>query len=228
MSRTETGGVEQAFADWPHTEVLDGEGALHITGKYKAPSWWWQRGFPIVLMLLAVVLAPGSCSVVVDEFYGGSLKNMTAGAFLTTTVGWFGTFLAVAIIAEYFGRRRRLNIKLSREAIVLDGKRYARGVGLEFRLEEHEKGHAEEGSERRTGDQSRIYRDAVQVVLRYQERRVGIADFRRADIRKAEALFLRLQFFNEKLEELLGPVEQADARATPGERDDFGKPPPIR
>lgn len=233
MSRTDNSAgaapVEMPFADWPRMEVVNDGSAVHITGRYTAPSWWWSYGFPLVLALASLFVLPASCQVFMLPQYGGDLTRMPAGDAGYFLLFWVVAGFVLAVVAEHYGRKRTLDIKFSREAIVIGGKRYARGLApLEFRLEEHEMAHAEEGSERRTGDRSRVYRDAHQVVMRYQERRIAIADFRRSDIRKAEALFLRLQFLNKNLEKLLGLSEEGEAVATPGDRDDFGKPPPIR
>jgi hypothetical protein len=71
----------------------------------------------------------------------------------------------------------------------------------------------------------------MQVVMRYGEKRVPVAAFRRQDVRKAEALLVRLQGLNAKLEELLAPQAQAAAAQTPmapAAKDEFGPERPIR
>lgn len=222
MSRTDMKGeFEAAFGDWPQAEFLEGKTALHITGKYRVPSWWWQSGFPILLGIVMLIALPFSCFPFVENHPG---DDMLGFYFI---VGWLVLFMTVIGFFDHIGRRRNLDVKLSADAIEIRGKRYARAAPHQFSVEEHEKAYDEESAARRGHGKDRIFRDAMQVVMRYGERRVPIAAFGRRDVRKAEALLVRLQLLDQGLEEMLETAAQGEA-AAPGEGDDFGPARPIR
>jgi len=92
-------------------------------------------------------------------------------------------------------------------------------------MEEHEKVYTEQ-EKRRRGVNEDTYLDTVQVVMRYGERRIPIAGFRRKDIRKAEALLIRLQFLDKAFER--GPAPDGQVTSGTGDRDEFGPPKPVR
>jgi hypothetical protein len=222
------GEFEAAFGDWPQAEFLEGETALHITGKYRVPSWWWQTGFPILLGIVMLIALPFSCFPFVENHTGGRGDSSNPGLLaLYFIVGWFMLFMVVIGFFDYIGRRRMLSIKLSQDAIEIGGRKYAREIPHQYAIEEHEKAHDEESAARRGHGKDRIFRDAMQVVMRYGERRVPIAAFGRRDVRKAEALLVRLQLLDQGLEEMLETAAQGEA-AAPGEGDDFGPSRPIR
>jgi len=230
MARNETVSIEQPFSDWPRLDVADGGRAMRMSGRYRAPSWWWSWGFGITLIvLIPPVLMPVSCSLVADLSYGGRTNQVPDGVLLNIVIAWVIGWFALVVLGEIFGPRRQLDVKVTPEVFVINGKSYARGEGLnQFAIEEHEKAHNEEMSARRGQAGGRFFRDAVQVVMRYGERRVPIAAFGRKDVRKAEALLVRLQMLNENIEQMLGMAAQGDDAAAPGARDDFGPARPIR
>lgn len=211
--------IEQPFSEWPPMKGLEREPGFQITGSYLAPSWWWSHGFFVVLLLASIYLLPASCTAM----NGGSLRAVTAEEALWHTGGYVLLVFVLAAVAERIGTRRKLDVKITREAIEIDGKRYARAVRHQYAIEEHEKAVAETEAARR-GYGRPIYREAMQVVMRYGERRVPIADLRRADLEKAQALLVRLQDLDRGLEKILGMAEAPRSE----ERDAFGKVKPIR
>jgi hypothetical protein len=211
--------IEQPVSKWPRLDVVDGGQAVRLSGTYRAPSAWWSEAFPILMLLASPFLLPLSCSAVGTARYG-SWDNMPAEAVVYFTGGFIVAMFLFVAVCEQLGARRQLRVKVSPDAIEIDGRTYARAEGLNhFSIEEHEKAFDEERAIRR-GHGGRIYLDAMQVVMRYGEKRVPIAAFGKRDVRKAEALLLRLQMLNKGLEQLLGTA--------PGERDEFGRERPIR
>lgn len=217
--------IEKPLADWPHMKFRERENALHITGKYMAPSRWWQVQFPAMIVLLSLYVLPASCASLVEQ-----VADDKAGSVgITYAFFYIVAMFVLTQVCKRYGRKRNLNIRITGDAIVIGGRRYGRAYPHQFTIEEHEKAFAEDkatGGSRR----DRIFRDAVQVVLRYGEKRIPVADFRREDIRKAEALHRRLQFIDQDFAEMLGMAAQGDLTAVDasGARDHFGPATPIR
>ena len=218
--------IETPYADWPRIEVTEAEDALRLTGRYTAPSGWWSEGFPALLVVLWLPLTLVTCSLATNGNYSKGTSQEFLGSPLL--VGFI--FFVMAVLGEIFGPRRKLNVTIGRDSIVISGTRYMRREGLnQFAIEEHEKTRGEAVVAARGHGSGRIYRDAMQVVMRYGEKRVPVAAFRRQDVRKAEALLVRLQGLNAKLDELLAPQAQGVAApAMPGAKDEFGPARPIR
>jgi hypothetical protein len=210
--------IETPYGDWPNTEFLEKEQSLFISGTYAAPSPWWENGFPSLMGVLFLIIAVGSCVPAVEGFYGREVTSEEGGVGgLIYLVGWAVVYLIVAGFFSHIGRQRRLWVKMSRDVIETNGRRYARGAPHQFAIERHEKARQEAQGDR-SGKGSHIYRDAVQVVMRYGERRVPIAEFKEKDIRKAEALLVRLQTVDQTMDQALD-ARPATAHA---ERDEFG------
>ena len=209
--------VEAPLADWPQYELSEGGRAARITGRYRGPSGWWQVGFPLLLMMIALALSPVSCS------YDGRFRGLTGQEVISRAALWFGGFAVIAIAGWAFGTRRRVDVVIAPDAITIRGKRYLRAEGLnQFAIEEHERAYPEIRNAQR-GQPGRVYRDAMQVVMRYGERRVAVADFNQRDVRRAEALLHRLQGFNAMMD-----AGKEQPLAAPGAKDDFGPARPVR
>jgi hypothetical protein len=207
--------IETPFADWPAIAATPAGDGFHLSGRYTAPSGLWSVGFPALLLMFWLPVTIGSCSLTIRDLASASTGEIWTPPVLTTVV-----FVALGIAGGVFGRRRTVDVTLARGTIEIDGTRYQRAEGLnQFAIEEHEGAHGE-----RQRNASPIYRDAVQVVMRYGERRIVIAAFRKEDVRKAEALLARLQHVNKHLEDMLG--ERAPGAAPSA--DDFGAARPIR
>lgn len=210
--------IEAPLADWPQFDLIDDGRAAHITGRYRAPSGWWQIGFPMLLVMIGFALLPASCS------FDGRFHLLSAGEAGTRAAVWFGALIVIGILARVFGTRRRLDVTIAADTIRIGGKTYARQQGLnQFAVEEHEHAYPETRNSQR-GHPGRVYRDALEVVMRYGERRVAVAAFAQNDVRKAEALLHRLQGFNALLDD--ARKDQKLAPSSGG--DEFGPERPIR
>ncbi|MEQ9642045.1 MAG: hypothetical protein RIM84_18625 [Alphaproteobacteria bacterium] len=218
---------ESGFAPWPKHALSEDRLGFQITGTYRPPSGWWSLGLPMTLIVLAPLMMLGSCKLLVDASYGGSVRNMPAEDVLYFILIWVAACFALAVLGETFGRRRQLDILIRPDAITIDGKSYKRGEGLnQFAVEEHEKAHNERLAAQR-GAGGHIYRDAVEVVMRYGERRVPVAAFARNDIRKAEALLVRLQVLTAGFDKLRASPASGPAESG-APADEFGPARPIR
>ena len=226
MPRNKKRNVELPLAAWPELEILEREGAVRITGSYSAPSMWWSRVFPALTMMASVFLLPWSCIEYGNTRYGNWDHMTAADAGIVIGVFVVG-MIALVAFCQHQGRKRHINVKVTPETIHINGRAYARGEGLnQFAIEEHEKAFNEAQVLRR-GQGSRLYLDAMQVVMRYGEKRIPIADFNGSDARKAEALVVRLQTVDKGLHQLLGSAGENEA-AAPGAPDDFGPAKTIR
>lgn len=214
--------VEQPFAKWPAMKFEAGEQAFHITGGYRAPSDWWSNTFPFLVLFASIFVMPWSCISV-----HGGFEGMQFEYALTYTIGYVVVVFGLLMLADFYFRKRRLNVKFSRDAIEVDGKRYDRNTPHLFAIEDHAKAFRETRAARQGLAGARTYRDAKQVVMRYGERRIPIAAFDLKHLPKAEALLLRLQSIDKTVEQR--PAEAGETEPfAPGDSDAFGKPPPIR
>lgn len=228
MARNKQRPVESAFGDWPKMEPVPGERAIRLTGTYTAPSWWWSVGFRIGLLFLIIyVLLPASCAKFADVTHYGDITHLSGTEVGYFTLAWVIGGLAILIAGETFGRRRQLRITMRPETIEINGRTYQRAEGLnQFSVEEHEK-RFEEARTIQRGQGNRLYLDAMQVVMRYHERRVVIADFRDTDEDKAAALFRRLQWLDREFDRQM--AEHDSVPASPADdQDEFGQARPIR
>lgn len=219
--------MERPLADWPALEVRPHEQAVYIYGGYTAPSAWWSRGFPILLMLASLPGLPASCASFANSAYGGMryMPDMHIAYFL---IAWLAGGVVLWLLGEYFGRKRQVKVRMTAETIEIGRRSYARGQGIQFEIDEHERAF-DEAQDVRSGHAGRLYLDAMQVVMRYGERWVPVAAFRRNDLRKAEALLRRLQALNEpRALEMLFSMSGEDEAPGPDDRDDFGPAKPLR
>jgi hypothetical protein len=224
--------TETPFADWPKTKALK-DGGFHVTGSYLHPTTRRTAdGFGILFGVIAffsmisAVRSPG------DLFGFAILAFIIAGITSWVLRSWL---------------HKNLDIKVHPDKIMVGGrwgyKTYPRNVRMEFRVERHRKAGEEALEEHRKGErQAMVYRQAVEVVLQYGERRVVLAEMREKDVEKANALAFRLQDIcesqNEALQQLLNehvrPIDPVPGawqpnlppqRSAPGE---FGPEPEIR
>lgn len=210
--------IEAPLADWPAFDLIEGGRGARITGRYRAPSGWWQIGFPMLLVMVGFALLPASCSL------GGRFHLLSASEAITRAVVWFAALVVIGVVGRVFGTRRKLDVTIGPDTIRIGGRTYARQQGLnQFAIEEHEHAYPETRNAQR-GHPGRVYRDALQVVMRYGERRVAVADFAQTDVRKAEALLHRLQGFNAMLDD----GRRDEPFAPGGDGGEFGPERPIR
>jgi len=100
------------------------------------------------------------------------------------------------ILYDMFGKN--VDVKVYHDRIaVRQGfgyKNYSRQEHIELRVERHQKAQKEEANAIRTGNNSsRVFREAIEVVMQYGEKRVPLAEMREEDMEKAKALLLHLQ-----------------------------------
>ena len=197
---------EEAVEKWPHMKVNAQKGVIQITGRYTAPSEWWEKIFPIltgvVWIGLLFIYWPAAIGVMVITVWG-----------------------------VFVGPRQNLDIKITPDAVKFGRKNYRRGMS-EYSVEEHEKGYDEHQQEARKNKRiQRIYREAIQVVMRYGEKRIAVADFKLKDKEKAGALVRRLQLLDQGqgFEQIMRDAQPKESGAKPHVDDDeFGAPPDVR
>lgn len=215
--------TETPYAAWPKTEPLDDEG-FHVTGRYLHPST------PGTVNFLSGTVAIGTFLLLL-----GAIDEVAA-------------FIGVGMIAFIVGcisspvlrsmMYKNLDIKVLPDRIVVGGrwgdKTYMRDVPLEFRVERHRKAEQEAFAEQRSRErQAVVYRQAVEVVMQYGERRIVLAEMREKDIDNAHALAFRLQNICESQNEAMRQIAEAQYRPIepvlrPRRTGDFGPGPEIR
>ena len=93
---------------------------------------------------------------------------------------------------------KNVDVKLFKDRIELRNgfsyKKYSRDVPMELRIEPHHKGALETAKEISRGRRMKVrYRNAIEVVMQYGEKRVPLAEFESQDIEKAKAVLFRIQ-----------------------------------
>lgn len=212
---------EEAYAEWPLTKILN-DGGIQVYGKYVQPMLPRQvfglsciAGAVVAVYVLSVTEAPGPA----------------LGAIIASIVAYYAFR---PVLYDTFGKN--VDVKIYPDRIALRQgfgyKNYSRQYPIEFRAEDHEKAVQEQANAIRTGNDSfRVFREALQVVMQYGEKRIPLAEMRLSDLEKAKALVIRLQNVCNSLDEAVrhmadGKVRPAgEERATVG---DFGASPPIR
>lgn len=219
--------TEDPFSGWPQLEVLKKGQGVRLKGDYKAPSRWWDEGFGRFVALVSLVALPVSCFMATKD--SSDISNGPE-AFRFAVLYLIAAFALVAF-GSHFGTKKQLDVVVRPDNIRINGRNYRREEGLnEFAIDQHEKAYQEAKIEHDTQKrQSRIYRDAPQVIMRYGEKRVPVASFRRKDLRKAEGLLVRLQMLAQPkgLEQVLA-VKAPEPEMAQNEVDDFGPERPIR
>lgn len=172
--------------------LTDGEGIL-IQGSYFPPSLWWQQGMPALLMLVLAFGLPGSCTLMGTALYG-RWNYMPATVALFYSVAFVLGLLFLPPILVRRAMRRDLNVALLPDAVLINGERHPRRTG-QYAVEPHARAKSEQiAAEEAREDRdrvrrvARVFRDAVQVTMRYQGRRLTIAEFGPRDIEMARTL----------------------------------------
>lgn len=209
---------EKAMADWPQTTMLKKEPGFHITGRYAHPSLvhsmpntYAMMGFVFGGLALVGTANPVPPLVVLAIMWGfyPSWKLMATG--------WWGKKVDVKILPDKIQVRHGFGYK-----------NYDRNEKIEFKVERHQKAFAEyqkaaEGNRKIP----EIYRQAVEVVMQYGEKRVAIAELPETDIEKAKALVIRMGTIADSLDEAVRRMN-AGQMVAPGEKSDFGPEPQMR
>jgi hypothetical protein len=209
---------EQALADWPYTKPLK-DGGMHVFGKYETPG----LANKIVGFWLLVC-------IVVFFWILLSTENFAAAAVATGISAVAYPMMVRSMLVNMLGKN--VDVKIYQDKIqVRDGMRYRsydRAMPIEFRVEEHQKGLEEHAREiKMQRPQKRIYREAVEAVMQYGEKRVPIAEFPVTAVELGKALVIRLQNVCTGLDALRQMAEnQSGAEREPA--SDFGPSGPIR
>lgn len=212
---------EEAYADWPQTQMLK-DGGVHVYGKY-VPPMLPRRVFALACLVggvfaiyvLSTAEKPGSALVAIV------LTIVAYYALRPMLYNMFGKSVDVKIYPDRIAVRQGLGYK-----------NYSRQHPIEFRAEDHEKAVQEQANAIRTGNDSfRVFREALQVVMQYGEKRIPLAELRLKDLEKAKALVIRLQNVCNTLDDAVrrmaaGQVKPAGEE--PATAGDFGPAPPIR
>lgn len=215
--------TETPFAEWPKTSALD-EGGFHVTGRYLHPRT--PRSADALGTLVGVIAFFAMLGALRNP---GDLIGFAVLAFILAGItAW--------VLRSWL--HKHLDIKVHPDKIMVGGrwgyKTYPRNVRMEFRVERHHKAGEEAFAEQRSGQRKdAIYRQAVEVVLQYGERRIVLAEMREKDVEKANALAFRLQSICESQNEALrqmaeGQYSPIDPVAKPAGTGDFGPEPELR
>lgn len=212
-------GFEKAFADWPQT-VLTRDGGAHLTGKYVYPTLESRADAVLGLSSLAFAV-----------WASFRTENVATGVLIMLVVSTCWYLFLRRLIFRTFGKNVDVKIYPGRIAVRqwFGYRNYSREMPLEFRIEQHRKAIAEEANEVRLQKRlRRTYRDAVEVVMQYGEKRVSLAELRYKDIEMAQALVLRLQNVCASLDAAMEMVAQGRIRPAGRGAEDFGPAPEIR
>lgn len=184
--------VEKAKSDWPVDRVNLKKVHVDIMGQYPAPNHEnkvW--GFTMLIILPGMIVAwPVALGMAIPVFM----------------LFWM-TF------------KRRLNIRIRPDIIMVNGRRYAREELTEFRVEPHQRAFKPNPG---------VYERALEVVMQYGEKRITIAEMRQKEEEKALALALRLQSWCERFDEAMALKIQSEKQDAEPASGDFGPAPDIR
>jgi hypothetical protein len=206
---------ESTISDWPRSQMLEKEGGIRLTGKYDSIHGSWLH----VMLVLAVTALVIFITVQATH---GDFGRKAVHVLLV-----FPITLPAAFFATHRLFRSNLDVKVFPDSIVINGKTYEMQPHLEFRLSQHSKAAQEEAAEIRSNQRKpRTYRNAVEVVMQYGERRVVIVELDMKDMERAHALVLRLQGITENLAQAV--AEFKAGRAAPAAASEFGRAPDLR
>lgn len=187
--------VEAALSeDW--TSTLDAKtGEIRITGKFIPPHIPRRvgalTGLLFIVLFVGLLLPTGN----------GAAIGIGSAVLLA-----FCAFGLYPLLVRLHAHSLRLSIMPDTIKFPSGwgGKTYSRMQPIEFRVEPHQKAMQEEQREIRAGRRTpRTYREAVEVVMQYGEKRVVLAEMLSKDLEKAKALVIRLQGTCEKFDRLL-------------------------
>lgn len=212
---------EEAFADWPKMTVLK-NGGVHITGKYEQPGLAkWMNAVWALVCLAALC----GLSVALPKSASGTAVGVPILMGIAYPIG------VRRAMAWLFSKR--VDVKILPDRIqVRSGrgyKNYSRKIPIEFRIEQHRKAIDEELAEARTGKRKpRTYREAVETVMQYGEKRIAIAELPIEEIEQARALAFRLQAACVSPDAAMSLAPQGRKARPDSSAGDFGPSPQIR
>ena len=199
---------EKAHADWPKMKILK-NGGVHLRGVYEHPGLASRMLMGWVFLSILFALPTGGVGLVMAFFYP----------------------LIRPSLVNFLGKK--LDVKILHDRIQLRSgwgyKNYSREMPIEFRVEQHQKAIDEELAESKTGRRKpRTYREAVETVMQYGEKRIAVAELPVKAIEQAKALAFRLQTVCNSLDAALEIAAQGRSAPAQGAAGDFGTSPQIR
>ncbi len=224
--------IESLDDGWIKTRELTDQPGVQITGTHKRPFVSSMTHFKlaavtsVALFFYAMATRPGS--------------DWTDLLFIAVffTIPVYGLIGALVVRPVLMLIPRGVDVRILPKHIQIKKGRkyrtYSRAVPLEFRVEQHHKAAKEELKEQKAGKpQDRWYREAIEVVMQYGEKRIPIAEMRMLDMEKAKALVIRLQSWCESFDQAM--ARMADGQIKPASEEvgvvsegDFGPAPDIR
>lgn len=200
---------ENALADWPKTSLTK-DGGVRVTGKY------WPPGRE--MRARGIVFIAGGVWALLQSVDARDIRPGLA-FMVGLTVAWFVVLKPLWFILF----TKKLDITIYRDRITLPGglwpRKFSRKMPIEFRIEQHRGALTEKG-------QWRIYRDALEAVMQYGEKRIPLAEMPETDIDLARALVIRLQNVCDGIDTAIAMAESRSGQAVPV--GDFGAAPDIR
>jgi hypothetical protein len=206
--------LESPVGSWPHSKKLGKEGCIEITGSYKAAEplhKGWKKG-------LLVWFICGALFFAIWVYLAGQLPTIGLGAGLAF-LSLIPALWIVRLMEE--SQTRKLDVRIFPDKIEVRGKSYERDMRkIQFSVEPHSRAAAEEAREIREQKRGRrFYREAVEVVMQYGEKRVVVAGMKQFEKEKAVALMIRLQDTCDQIDAILKDLKQGDiplpARSAP-------------
>ena len=158
---------------------------------------------------------PGTVSnvVIVSMIIAIPLAIVTAGIGLA--------FLIPLVPFLWMMFQKNLKISMDEDVIRVNGRKYDRKIPIEFRVDHHHK-----------AERDKQFRDALEVIMQYGEKRIVVAEMRGKDVEKAKALALRLQAWNHSFAKIMASHQEGHgftqmANPVEAKKDDFGAPPDV-
>ncbi len=181
----------EILADWPEMERLKDGTGVRITGRYASPKLPDRTGW--VALWFGIVLWGAFVGLLRPLFDNGTIPSTGSG--IMDFVVQLGLPPLLAYLCALLFRRwlmkvfaPRLDVRITEDAIQLGRKRFKRYPQLQFSHDRHHKAIKE--AQQNSG---RTYREALEVIMHYGEKRIVIAEMLETDMEKADALVMRLQ-----------------------------------
>lgn len=186
---------EKAFANWPKSTVIkENGGGVHITGRYVHPQL--AKGVPEAWIIICFAA-------------GFAVLLGTMNGFAPLFVVGLGVILYPFWKMGMFGALgKNVDVKVFEDKLQVRGgfgyKNYDRRMPIEFKIERHQKALAEYQKEVKRGRKvANTYRQAIEVVMQYGEKRIALAELRESDMEMAKALVLRIQDAANKIDKAM-------------------------
>jgi len=210
-----------AKAPWPDDTVDTEKGEARITGKYVYPKLSDRAALVglAVFVVASIVIGPvGTGGIPADVRPGYIFQNVL---YIGTPIGFVAAFIA------YWMMRRDVNVTITFDAIRIGRKTYPRNVPIEFSVQAHRNAVKEAEKPR----PNKTWMNAIEVVMRYGEARVTIAEMRRRDEEKAIALIIRIQNWCDRFNAVMALAAKqmkAGDQAPASPEGEFGPAPDVR